>query len=66
MIVDLDGGGTVKANLKESKTPATETPLGGRVRLVTRIVAEDVEGNEAIAYAFELESATEGSGKKED
>ena len=66
VIVDLDGGGTVKANLTESKTPATETPLGGRVRLVTRTVAEDIDGNEAIAHAFELESAADGSNKKED
>ena len=66
VIVDLDGGGTVKANLMESQIPATETPLGGRVRLVTRTVAEDIEGNQAIAYAFELESAAEGSHKKED
>jgi uncharacterized OB-fold protein len=55
VVVDLDGGGTVRGTLDgPSPDPATIT-AGRRVRLVERSVGLDVDGTEAIGFAFIME-----------
>ena len=50
-LVQLDGGGTVRANLRVD--PAAERiPLGGRVRLTTFTAAVAGDGTEAVAFGF--------------
>ena len=51
-VVDLDGGGSVKANLLEVDPDPGCIKLGGRVRLVTFPVGTDAEGNEAVGFGF--------------
>lgn len=50
-IVDLDGGGIVKANLLGVETPEAVTPALP-VRLETFVAGTDDEGTEAIAFGF--------------
>jgi uncharacterized protein len=53
-IVDLDGGGNAKANLINGNLDEPEkNTFGAPVKLVTRTVDTDDEGNEAIAFGFE-------------
>jgi uncharacterized OB-fold protein len=70
VIVDLDDGGTVKANLVDVPTEAGAVPLGGRVRLTTQSAGLDSAGTEAIAFAFTLldnsEPATATAGDSND
>jgi uncharacterized OB-fold protein len=51
-VVELDGGGVVKANLRGVTDPARITP-GLRVRLVTFPVGKDDDDTTAIAFGFE-------------
>jgi uncharacterized protein len=51
-IVDLDGGGVVKAHITDVPPDASRIPLGGRVELITRSTGPDSTGTEAIVYAF--------------
>jgi uncharacterized OB-fold protein len=61
VIVDLDGGGTVKANLagdraeieRLTKEPR-EIPFGARVSMVTFPAGRDASGVEAVGFGFEL------------
>jgi len=51
-VVELDGGGVVKANLVGVACEPATVELGGRVRLTTFVAATDDEGTEAIAFGF--------------
>jgi uncharacterized OB-fold protein len=50
-IVDLDGGGTVKANLIDMPEPAAITPEMP-VRMTTWVAGTDDDGTEAVAFGF--------------
>lgn len=51
-VVELDGGGVVKANLRGVTDPALITP-DLRVRLVTFPVGKDDDATTAVAFGFE-------------
>jgi uncharacterized protein len=51
-VVELDGGGVVKANLVESGSDPAGIKLGTPVRLTTFVCGRDSEGNEAVAFGF--------------
>ena len=51
-IVDLDGGGVVKANLVGVDPDPGQVRLGMRVRLTTFGVGTDSEGVEAIGFGY--------------
>ncbi len=51
-VVDLDGGGVVKANLKDIEPDPAHVSLGMRVALTTFGAGTDDEGTEAIAFGF--------------
>ncbi len=53
IVVDLDGGGVVKANLVGVEPTPEAVRVGMRVRLTTYTVGVDDEGTEAIAFAYE-------------
>ena len=53
VVVDLDGGGVVKANLVNVEPRPEAVQVGMRVRLTTYAVGVDDEGTEAIAFAYE-------------
>ena len=50
-IVDLDGGGVVKANLIGFDTPEDVAPYA-RVALTTFVIGTDDDGTEAIAFGY--------------
>ncbi|GIU88515.1 MAG: hypothetical protein KatS3mg009_3030 [Acidimicrobiia bacterium] len=52
-LVDLDGGGSVKANLVNVEPDPDHVKLGMPVRLTTFTAGTDDDGTEAIAFAFE-------------
>ena len=52
-VVDLEGGGVVKANLVGVEPDPAEVPLGGKVRMTTFVAGTDDEGTEAIAFGYE-------------
>jgi uncharacterized protein len=52
-LVDLDGGGSVKANLTNVQPDPEHVKLGMPVRLTTFVAGTDDDGTEAIAFAFE-------------
>jgi uncharacterized OB-fold protein len=52
-LVDLDGGGSVKANLLNTATVPEAIKLGMPVRLTTYTVATDDDGSEAVAFGYE-------------
>jgi uncharacterized OB-fold protein len=56
-VVELDGGGFVKANLVGVDGPATIQP-GMRVELTTSVIGIDDDGNEAIAFAYQRKAAS--------
>jgi uncharacterized protein len=51
-VVDLDGGGTVKANLVGFKPTPDDITLGTKVTLTTFAVGTDRDGTEAIAFGY--------------
>jgi uncharacterized protein len=51
-IVDLDGGGVVKANLVGVEPVPGKVTLGMRVRLTTFTVGTDAEGTEAVGFGY--------------
>ncbi|HEY3723357.1 MAG TPA: OB-fold domain-containing protein [Acidimicrobiia bacterium] len=53
VVVDLDGGGVVKANLVNVEPSPEAVRVGMKVRLTTYAVGVDDEGTEAIAFAYE-------------
>jgi uncharacterized OB-fold protein len=52
-VVDLDGGGVVKANLVNIEPDPDVVRIGMRVRLTTYVAGVDDEGTEAVAFAYE-------------
>ncbi len=52
-LVDLDGGGTVKANLSNIPPDPEHVKLGLAVKMTTFVAGTDDDGTEAIAFAFE-------------
>jgi uncharacterized protein len=53
VVVDLDGGGVVKANLLNVEPTPEHVKIGMKVRMTTYGVGVDDEGTEAIAFAYE-------------
>jgi uncharacterized protein len=53
VVVDLDGGGVVKANLINCEPDPEHVKFGMKVRLTTYVAGVDDEGTEAIAFAYE-------------
>jgi len=56
-VIDLDGGGVVKANLLDTTDPAAITP-GTRVSLTTYVAGVDDDGVEAVAFGYRSEQGT--------
>jgi uncharacterized OB-fold protein len=51
-IIDLDGGGVIKANLRDVEPNPDLIRLGGRVRLTTFVAGVDDDATEAIGFGF--------------
>jgi uncharacterized protein len=51
-VVELDGGGVIKANLHDTDCDPARIQLGGPVRLTTFVAETDDEGTEAIGFGF--------------
>jgi uncharacterized OB-fold protein len=51
-IVDLDGGGVVKANMVGVDPVPDQIGLGMRVALTTFVVGTDAEGTEAVSFGY--------------
>lgn len=51
-VVELNGGGVVKANLVDAGTDPEKITLGMAVRLTTFTCGHDEEGTEAVAFGF--------------
>lgn len=52
-VVDLDGGGAVKANLVNVEPDPDHVQFGMPVRLTTYVAGTDDNGTEAVAFAYE-------------
>jgi len=52
-VVDLDGGGDVKANVVNIEPDPAKVSLGMKVKLTTFVGGTDDEGTEAIVFGFE-------------
>jgi uncharacterized OB-fold protein len=53
VVVNLDGGGVVKANLVNVEPSPDAVKFGMKVRLTTYVAGVDDDGTEAIAFAYE-------------
>jgi uncharacterized OB-fold protein len=53
VVVNLDGGGVVKANLVNVEPDPGSVQFGMRVKLTTYVAGVDDDGTEAIAFAYE-------------
>jgi uncharacterized protein len=51
-VVDLDGGGSVKANVVEIDPDPDHVKLGLKVKLTTWVAGTDDDGTEAVAFGF--------------
>jgi uncharacterized OB-fold protein len=51
-VVDLDGGGVVKANIVDVDPAPEKISLGMRVKMTTFVAGTDDDGTEAIAFGF--------------
>lgn len=51
-IVDLDGGGVVKANMVGVDPVPEQVALGMKVALTTFVVGADAEGTEAVSFGY--------------
>lgn len=51
-VVDLDGGGVVKANMVDVDPTPEAVRLGMPVRLTTYVAGTDDEGTQAVAFGF--------------
>jgi uncharacterized OB-fold protein len=52
-VVDLDGGGQVKANIVNVEPEPDKVSLGMKVQLTTFVAGTDDEGTDAVAFGFE-------------
>jgi uncharacterized protein len=66
VIVDLDGGGTVKGNLVDVGHDPVHIPMGGRVQLTTQVAGQDRDGTRAVSFAFRLDANGDHSGTSEE
>ena len=57
VVVDVDGGGVVKANLLNVEPDPEHVRTGLPVKLTTYSVGTDDDGTEAIAFAYEPQNA---------
>ena len=53
VVVNLDGGGIVKANLLNVEPTPERVRVGMKVRMTTYVVGVDDDGTEAVAFAYE-------------
>jgi uncharacterized OB-fold protein len=53
VLVNLDGGGIVKANLLNVEPTPERVRVGMKVRMTTYVVGVDDDGTEAVAFAYE-------------
>jgi uncharacterized protein len=53
IVVDLDGGGVVKANLLNVDPSPESVSVGMKVKMTTYTVGVDDDGTEAVAFAYE-------------
>lgn len=60
-VVDLDGGGVVKANLVEVEPNPEKIKLGMPVEMVTFVAGTDDEGTEAVAFGYAPANANGGA-----
>ena len=60
VVVDLDGGGVVKANLLNVEPTPEAVTFGMKVRMTTFAVGVDDDGTEAIAFALRARGPTTG------
>jgi len=51
-VVDLDGGGVVKANIVDVEADPEHVKLGMRVKLKTFVAGKDGQGTEAVAFGY--------------
>jgi uncharacterized OB-fold protein len=51
-VVDLDGGGMVKANLVDVEPSPEQVRLGMKVTLTTFPIGADAEGTEAVCFGY--------------
>ena len=51
-VIELDGGGVVKANIVDAGSDPEKFELGSKVRLTTFPCGVDAEGTEAVAFGF--------------
>lgn len=51
-VVELDGGGVIKANLVNVDPDPKAIHLGGRVHLTTFVAGTDDDGTEAVAFGY--------------
>jgi uncharacterized protein len=51
-VVDLEGGGVIKANLRDVAPDPAGVELGMPVELTTFVVGTDSEGTEAVGFGF--------------
>ena len=52
-VIDLDGGGDVKANVVNVEPDPASVSLGMKVRLTTFVAGTDDDGTDAVAFGFE-------------
>jgi uncharacterized OB-fold protein len=52
-LVDLDGGGCVKANIVNCPADPEHVKLGMQVKLTTWVVGTDDDGTEAVCFGYE-------------
>ncbi|MHB8439717.1 MAG: Zn-ribbon domain-containing OB-fold protein [Acidimicrobiales bacterium] len=51
-VIELDGGGVVKANVVDAGTDPEKIELGTRLELTTFVCGTDDQGTEAVAFGF--------------
>lgn len=51
-VVDLDGGGSVKANVVGTEPDPEQVKLGMKVKFTTWVAGTDDDGTEAVAFGF--------------
>jgi uncharacterized protein len=56
-VIELDGGGVIKANLVDVDPDPKAIHLGGRVHLTTFVAGTDDDGTEAVAFGYAQDKA---------
>ncbi|HEY1635313.1 MAG TPA: OB-fold domain-containing protein [Acidimicrobiales bacterium] len=63
-IIELDGGGVVKANIRDVEPEPAQVGLGMPVAMTTFVAGTDDEGTEAVAFGYS--PAVAAAGKRTD